>query len=170
MDCSESKRWVRCPNDFSPAQYGHWKFQAQCLKCGETGKFQRKLPPGITFSDCVEADQSVKYKEERKLQRQEEHETRVQRERAESDRQREEDNRLWWESYNRYLRSARWRSLRQKVLDRDQGICQACLDRPATQVHHLSYRYTGSDPEHTAQDPAFVLRSVCDACHDQLHE
>jgi len=61
------------------------------------------------------------------------------------------------------LHSPDWRDLRQRVLIRDNRLCQACLLRPATDVHHLTYEL-GWLP------PAWELRSVCRACHERMHD
>lgn len=66
------------------------------------------------------------------------------------------------EEYDDYLRSARWRALRNRVLARAGGLCEACLDLPASQVHHLTYAHKGNEF-------AWELRAVCDDCHERLH-
>jgi hypothetical protein len=68
----------------------------------------------------------------------------------------------WWHMYNDYLASAEWRMRRQRVLERDGHMCQGCLTRKATQVHHLSYA-------HVTREPLFELISICDACHTNIH-
>jgi hypothetical protein len=64
--------------------------------------------------------------------------------------------------YAAYLRSPGWQRKRMAVLKRDNGICQACLVRTATEIHHLSY-------EHLGAEFAFELVSVCAVCHERLH-
>jgi hypothetical protein len=64
--------------------------------------------------------------------------------------------------YSAYLRSPTWCSLRQRVLRRANGVCEACLERRATQVHHRTY-------DHVFAEFAFELAAVCDACHARLH-
>lgn len=68
----------------------------------------------------------------------------------------------WWGSYTEYLASDRWARKRQKVLDKAGGICEACGDRPAQEVHHLTYRNVGAEP-------LWDLRAVCKPCHDFIH-
>jgi hypothetical protein len=81
-------------------------------------------------------------------------------------RQREEQRRqereAFFTKYNAYLRTSAWRSLRHRVLQRARGICEACLIRRATQVHHTTY-------EHVFAEFAFELVAICDACHSRLH-
>ena len=68
----------------------------------------------------------------------------------------------WWEKYNEYLQSDKWKYKRKRVLKRDCNLCQACLIRNATQVHHLTYA-------HVFDEPLFDLVSICDVCHEVLH-
>lgn len=56
-----------------------------------------------------------------------------------------------------------WHYLRGRVLWRARNICEACLTNPATTVHHLTY-------ERGKLPPAWYLRSVCQSCHDRLHQ
>lgn len=64
--------------------------------------------------------------------------------------------------YSQYLLTAKWQSKRQRALERDGFRCQACLIRPATQVHHKTY-------ERIFNEPLFDLVSVCETCHAALH-
>ena len=61
-----------------------------------------------------------------------------------------------------FLRSPEWRALAGRVMARADNLCEACLARPASDVHHLTYDL-GRLP------PAWELRAVCRACHDRLH-
>lgn len=63
--------------------------------------------------------------------------------------------------YHDYLRSPAWRDKRERVLRRDGYMCQSCLSNPATQVHHMTYKYGRFTP-------LFLLQSVCDHCHDEI--
>lgn len=76
--------------------------------------------------------------------------------------QRMAQNAEWWAKYNSYLRSPKWRSKRDRVLERDAYVCQACLKREADHAHHLTY-------EHVFNEPLFDLISVCNPCHKELH-
>lgn len=71
-------------------------------------------------------------------------------------------NQEWWERYNRYLQTPEWRAKRERVLERDDHLCQACLKREATQAHHLTYKRVFSEP-------LFDLVGVCMVCHAALH-
>lgn len=61
-----------------------------------------------------------------------------------------------------FLRSPEWRQIRGRVMARANGVCEACLAAPASDVHHVTYRQ-GVLP------PAWLLKAVCRACHDALH-
>jgi 5-methylcytosine-specific restriction endonuclease McrA len=80
---------------------------------------------------------------------------------VEREEQRQRDNADWWARYNRYLNSPEWQAKRQKVLERDKHVCQACLSARATQVHHITY-------DHVFHEPLFDLRAICRPCHERL--
>lgn len=61
------------------------------------------------------------------------------------------------------LTSPEWWALRQRVMTRAARHCEACLAAYATEVHHETYAL-GRLP------PAFLLRAVCAACHERLHD
>lgn len=65
--------------------------------------------------------------------------------------------------YRDYLASDKWRiEIRNKIMKRAGGICEGCLERPATQVHHANYSHLGDEF-------MFELIAICDACHKRLH-
>lgn len=84
-------------------------------------------------------------------------------EREQLQAQREAQNREWWARYNVYLASPAWRARRAKVMRRAGGTCEACLERPATEVHHLSYA-------HVFNEPCYELRALCNPCHESITE
>jgi len=55
--------------------------------------------------------------------------------------------------------------MRSLVLQRDNHLCQACLSREATQVHHLSYRLF----KEIGASAAFELVAICHRCHSKIH-
>jgi 5-methylcytosine-specific restriction endonuclease McrA len=69
----------------------------------------------------------------------------------------------WWSQYSAYLRTAIWQTKRQLVLDRAGGVCEACGQAQAQQVHHLRY------PETFGLEPLWDLRAVCIPCHKIIH-
>jgi 5-methylcytosine-specific restriction endonuclease McrA len=64
-------------------------------------------------------------------------------------------------AYADYRQTKTWRAKRTQVLARDKGVCQGCLSREATQVHHLTY-------EHIGAELLFELISLCDECHERV--
>ena len=64
---------------------------------------------------------------------------------------------------NVYLKSDDWRRKRYVVLKRDNWCCVHCGNR-ATQVHHTRYA-----KKNIGKEPIMWLESVCDICHDSLH-
>ena len=76
---------------------------------------------------------------------------------------RNDRSRRWWELYEQYLHSAVWHLKRIRVMDRCGGICEACGQADAEQVHHLKY------PEVFGLEPLWDLRAVCVPCHKIIH-
>lgn len=83
--------------------------------------------------------------------------------RGETRRLQDERRRAWWDWYAAYLACPEWHVRRAAVLERDGGRCrvEGC-DRPATQVHHLTYERVGYE---LLDD----LAAVCDECHRKIH-
>ena len=76
--------------------------------------------------------------------------------------QREARDREWWSWYTEYLQTDAWREKRAQALRRDNGVCQGCLERRATQVHHLTYAHVGNEL-------LFELIAICEECHERAH-
>lgn len=83
--------------------------------------------------------------------------------RYQDERQREEQNEIWWQRYNVYLQSPEWRKRRRLVFKRCGGFCEGCGLHPATQVHHLTY-------EHMGNEFLWELRGICSVCHMRIHD
>jgi 5-methylcytosine-specific restriction endonuclease McrA len=66
------------------------------------------------------------------------------------------------DEYEEYLQSAEWAEIRDRVLERDDYICQGCLKEEATQVHHKTY-------DHVFEEFAFELIALCETCHARFH-
>lgn len=64
--------------------------------------------------------------------------------------------------FKQYYKSDNWIRKRDQVLRRDNWKCQHCLDRPAEQVHHLTY-------DHFKNEFLFELSSICLECHCREH-
>lgn len=76
--------------------------------------------------------------------------------------QRDQKKSDWFAWYSDYLKTPQWQSKRLAVLKRDRYLCQGCMSRRASQVHHLSY-------EHCGNELLWELTSVCDDCHKKIH-
>ena len=71
-------------------------------------------------------------------------------------------NRKFWDWYNGYLNTQKWRTLKQRILERANWTCEACGTAEAGQVHHTTY-------DHVGDEALWELRAVCTPCHDRLH-
>jgi 5-methylcytosine-specific restriction endonuclease McrA len=67
---------------------------------------------------------------------------------------------MGYSSYRAYLASDLWKSIRERVLERDGGMCRMCLKRKARSVHHITYHEDTLRGETLDQ-----LVSVCGGCH-----
>lgn len=144
--CSCSEKEIR----YRTYTNGQRAFYRQCMACGEwEGPIKKAEISAVDQKMALPADE--KLREERQAAR-----WQYDRQLREEARQREHQE--WLSDHNEYMKSEKWLKKREKVLQRDGGICQACLHRKATQVHHLSYA-------HWKNEPLFELTSVCDVCH-----
>jgi 5-methylcytosine-specific restriction endonuclease McrA len=62
--------------------------------------------------------------------------------------------------YATYLKSARWRELREQAVVRDLGRCRTCNTTEELEVHHR--RYPAIWGEETVED----LTTLCRTCHE----
>jgi hypothetical protein len=96
---------------------------------------------------------------------------RYQEDRAEYEAQREAESAEWKRQYyDSYLLSPEWERKRALVMNRASGICECCLERPATKVHHMTYqRVKLINWVLVADEFLWDLRAVCDYCHARIH-
>lgn len=124
----------------------------QCDKCGASLSGAMKRAEHYFFQDYSEWDSDLK---ERQFE--------IRRgdvDEAEQVRFQAYENRKTW--YREvFLKSAEWRDVRARVMRRANGICEACLDCAAEQVHHDGYE-NGSLP------PMWQLRAICRVCHEKV--
>ena len=66
------------------------------------------------------------------------------------------------EWYRVYLQSSEWKLKRKKVLARAKNICEGCADKPASEVHHISYANIGDEL-------LYQLVALCEDCHRKAH-
>ncbi len=137
---------------------GRFQYVYQCVKCGN-------MSPPVSKSEAFEQTDGKEpdsvnrklcenWKKELDEKRQEIY-LKYYRKHEEKEREKEK-----W--YSEYLQSAEWRIKRDKVLKRAKGICEGCLERKATVVHHLTYRHIGNEF-------MFELLAVCKECHNRIH-
>lgn len=67
---------------------------------------------------------------------------------------------LRFESYQEYLQSELWASIRQRVLRLTKGNCRCCRIQRATQIHHRHYSISVMSGEDIKS-----LIPLCAACH-----
>jgi hypothetical protein len=73
------------------------------------------------------------------------------------------DDARWRSVYEQHLASEKWRVLRRKVMARCKGMCEGCGEKPAVQVHHLTYERLGDEM-------LFDLVGICIPCHERIHQ
>ncbi len=73
---------------------------------------------------------------------------------------------LWWRKYRRYLKSEKWKHIRNEVLVRDHCSCQECGNKkPPLQVHHKSYEFVFREKKNLN-----TLITLCEKCHKREHK
>jgi 5-methylcytosine-specific restriction endonuclease McrA len=75
------------------------------------------------------------------------------------------------EGYTRLMRHPRWRSLRERILNRDGHRCRHCGSAQGLEVHHRQYRLDGRTgrlvlPWEYGDD---TLVTLCRDCHREGH-
>jgi hypothetical protein len=132
-----------------------------CLDCDQILNAVSKHSVGEAYASLPRATYA-EARERYDARWQQHWEQRWEAQRQQREAERRQERAAWFAQYNIYLRSPRWRSLRAKVLRRAAGVCEACLERRATQVHHKTY-------ERVYAEVAFDLVAICDECHARLH-
>jgi hypothetical protein len=65
--------------------------------------------------------------------------------------------------YKQYLKSDKWKAIRNKILEKFNGTCVVCDAQTQVDVHHKTYKNIG----HENEDDLIVL---CRTCHAKFHE
>jgi hypothetical protein len=65
-------------------------------------------------------------------------------------------------AYKWYRCSPSWHERREWILKRAAHVCEMCRKRPATEVHHLTYKRVFNE------DPADLM-ALCRQCHAEIH-
>lgn len=147
--------WVADPHRFGPGKVH--AIDAEDPSRTYCGKLLSAIPGKMaqakeaTCQTCVQAP----------IKRQQRKATREQWQ-QEYERQKAEEKAAWRAAYESHIKSDKWKSIRQKVIQRAHGICEGCGFRPAAQAHHLTY-------EHLGEEFLWELRAVCLTCHERIH-
>ncbi len=135
---------------------GNRHFKRYCLRCGEikgTSIARREI--GDRHVSAYDKSIAEKYSEARSLEFKAIQQKHIRIQKRDSGEVSKE--------YRTHLASDKWRKeIRPKVMKRANGICEGCLDKSATEVHHLTY-------EHLGNEFMFELLAVCNDCHGRLH-
>lgn len=152
--CDQKKRLVHEPNHFQVERYGPRKYSWQCLKClRKSAAFTPDpalRPSAVPFNPAEQ--KALEQKKDALNSRYSELYTK----RSESEK------RDWIARYEAVLQSPEWKEKRRLVLIRCKGVCEGCGQRPATEIHHLTYAMLG-------REMLFQLVGVCDHCHAEIH-
>ncbi len=130
---------------------GGYQYRMQCQGCGKKGNAIAKAK--LTDEQMYQAEEPDDSLRDEYWKRRNEQYAIESREKS----------RKWWRDYQAYLLSPQWQDKRKRVFERDDWVCQSCLEQPATQVHHTTYA-------HRFNEPLFELQSICDKCHEQITE
>ena len=68
-----------------------------------------------------------------------------------------------WHSYEEYLKSNEWKSIRSEAVKRDHKKCAICEDNSSLQVHHFKY------PKDWNDDCVENVITICEDCHGIYH-
>lgn len=142
----KTRRWRLTKRQFS----GGWHVWIQCVECGNTSgqAFPKREHP--RWPDYPEFDRE---------QYDNWHREKSERESVE----RHDLYQIRSAEYAEWIAtSPQWKEMRKRVLARAKNLCEACLDKPAEDVHHRTYDL-GKLP------PAYLLVALCHPCHERFH-
>lgn len=144
-DRCERREWRLCK-----WQKGNgWSIDIQCVECGISGKQPFPKAEHPRWAGYPEFDKTHSERWKKAWM-------------AAFWKDREEQSAALSAEYAEWLAtSPEWAAMHRRIMDRASGYCEACLERPATQVHHLSYDL-GWLP------PAYLLIAICRPCHTRL--
>lgn len=125
----------------------------QCLNCG--GAFRKDNFPRKTHSELIKSEFSITNFDNWNKKRNDENSIITE--------QFEVYRKSKFYNYHKYLKSTEWKILRDKVVERDNGICLYCKTKPAQEVHHKHYKTIYKE---SLDD----LESVCSDCHRVIHK
>lgn len=125
----------------------------QCLNCG--GAFRKDKFPLKTHGDLIKSEFSITNFDNWNKKKNDES--------LVISKQFEDFRESRFYNYHKYLKSAEWKIIRDKIIERDNGMCLYCKTKPAQEVHHKHYRTIYKE---NIDD----LESVCSDCHRSIHK
>jgi len=131
-------------------------YQWQCPECGSSSQMIKQATlTKEQMGRAVPFDETLRdrYWEQRRREWQE------QRADREAVRASEQEGRRAF--YYDHINSDKWRAIAGKALKRDKYICQGCLERAATEAHHLTYERLGDEL-------VCDVISLCRHCHMRI--
>jgi hypothetical protein len=134
---------------------GHFHYKAQCQTCGE---LRPTAPLKHDHEPAPVADYHRNLHEDYARARQRELDAIYQK----HIRLQKQAGGAKPEGYADYLRSELWQAISAKVMKRANGTCEGCLERPASDVHHLSLA-------NFRNEFMFELVALCPACYERLN-
>ena len=149
--------WKASPHQFGPGKVHiiHPEDANKTL-CGVRLKFCPGEYAEQATATCLGCGRSFESQQERKAEFE-----KYKSDTAARQQEQEEKKRQWQAEYNAYLRSPEWNEKRAAVIKRANAICEACGQKRATYVRHISW-------QHVFHEPLFELVAVCSDCHEEL--
>ena len=129
---------------------GNTQFRYQCVNCGKLNG------QAMTRSEAVDRDGNPPPLWNAALDA-------VNREKMKAIYEEKNAKFLAYNGYHGYLNSDNWHAKRKMIMDRADGICEACLVSAATEVHHMTY-------DNVYDEFMWELRAVCRDCHERWHK
>jgi len=117
-------------------------------------------PPPKTPEQLLQ-EQREREQRERELQ------ARLEQQRIERERQEAERREEWQTAYGEYLRSDKWKRVRQRVFKRAEYKCEFC-GGPAEQVYHERYPKSFGRMSFKRENMSY-LKAICRDCHRKQH-
>lgn len=136
---------------------GAVQYVRQCVNCGNPGVAIKRAVAEAEMADIPPFDEDLQDRwwdswRKESFERQQG-----------LDWERDRKHAEWLDEHRAYLRTEAWAKLRRKVLIRAKGLCEGCMEAPASEVHHTTYA-------HWRAELLFELVALCRDCHERAHE
>ncbi len=157
MNCTHQRKHF-CRFRYEVKGETRWHKTCQCLDCGQ----RVKSPTGgiwwpREFNENISKlpefnlqllDNCIKTEDKQRI--------------IDNSERRKNDFLMRHKQYEIYLNSDAWAKRRTLIFARCNDVCECCLIKEATQVHHVNYKTI-------FDEVAWDLRGVCADCHKRLH-